>query len=104
MRASISIGFTCNGATPIAIVSATSPSILAVDLRLLGLRLPASSSAITVWLTHIESTGWLAVREISLEKDLFQVSECRAHARNALAEFDETSLTSCSLKPALSNH
>src|SRR6516225_8425031 len=57
MRASISIGLACNGATPIAIANATRPSIFAVDLRLLGLRLPASSRTITVWLTHIESTG-----------------------------------------------
>jgi len=57
MSASISIGFACYGATPIAIVSATRSSIFAVDFRLLGLRLPASSRAITVWLTHIERTG-----------------------------------------------
>ena len=57
IRASMSIGFACNGATPIAIVNATRPSIFAVDFRLLGLRLPASSRTITVWLTHIERTG-----------------------------------------------
>src|SRR5262245_21145799 len=57
ISASISIGFACSGATPIAIVNATKPSIRPLDLRLLGLRLPASSRAITVWLTHIVSTG-----------------------------------------------
>ena len=67
MRASISIGLACSGATPIAIVSATRPSILAVDFRLLGLRLPASSRAITVWLTH---------------RNLLEIPQCRAPAPN----------------------
>ena len=53
----MSIGFACNGATPIAIVNATSPSIRPLDLRLLGFLLPASSSVITVWLRHIVRTG-----------------------------------------------
>src|SRR6516164_7791884 len=49
-----------SGAQPIAMASATSPSIRPVDLRLLGLRLPASSSTITVLRAHMLSTGWSA--------------------------------------------
>jgi hypothetical protein len=58
INASMSTGLTCNGAAPTAIASATRPSILPVDLRFEGLRLPASSSVMTVFATHIESTGW----------------------------------------------
>lgn len=46
-----------NGATPIAIANATRPSILPVERFFDGLRLPASSSTITVLLTHMLRIG-----------------------------------------------
>jgi hypothetical protein len=46
MSVEISICFVASGATPIAIASAIIPSMRPVDLRLLGLRFPASSSVI----------------------------------------------------------
>jgi hypothetical protein len=53
----ISICFVKSGATPTAIASAIIPSMRPVDLRLLGLRLPASPTAMTVLATHIVRTG-----------------------------------------------
>jgi len=46
-----------NGQTPIAIANATRPSILPVERFFDGLRLPASSSAMTVLLTHMLRIG-----------------------------------------------
>src|SRR5262249_25883646 len=46
-----------NGATPIAIANATMPSIRPTERFFDGFLLPASSTAITVLLAHIESTG-----------------------------------------------
>ena len=58
IKASISMtGCALNGATPIAIASATMPSIRPTERFFDGLRLPASSIAITVLAAHIESTG-----------------------------------------------
>ena len=55
----ISICFVGSGATPTAIVSAIIPSMRPADLRLLGLRSPASSTVISVFATHMVSTGLL---------------------------------------------
>jgi len=58
MRACTSMtGSAFNGATPIAIANATNPSIRPTERFLDGLRLPASSTAITVLAAHIESRG-----------------------------------------------
>jgi hypothetical protein len=57
IRARTSKTGTCNGATPIAIASAIKPSIRPTERFLEGLRLPASSSAITVLAMHMLSTG-----------------------------------------------
>src|SRR5215471_14357569 len=58
MRLAMSMtGSAFNGATPIAIASATIPSIRPTERFLLGFLLPASSTAITVLLAHIERTG-----------------------------------------------
>src|SRR5262249_46887773 len=91
MRASISIGLACNGATPIAIASATRPSIFAVDLRLLG------AVACIVQGNHGMAHAHrkhrvTAVREVTFQNDLLQISKSRAHARNALTEFNEALL------------
>src|SRR5262249_4750066 len=58
MRAWTSMtGSTFNGATPSAIANATIPSIRPTERFFEGLRLPASSTAITVLLAHIDNTG-----------------------------------------------
>jgi hypothetical protein len=57
INASMSIGFARSGAQPIAISSATRPSIRPVDFRLLGFLLPASSTTMVVLATHIDKTG-----------------------------------------------
>jgi len=57
IRAATSIAGARSGATPIAIASATKPSIRPVERFLLGLRLPASSSTITVLFTFMFRIG-----------------------------------------------
>ena len=77
------------GAAPIAMTSATAPSILPVDRFFESFRLPASPRSITELAMHMVKNRMTAMPELALQDQGFEIAHRRAHAAIALAKRDE---------------